>query len=126
MPHRMLTMAAVLALFVSASAQADAPGEPEAMQDLMYSALCRGILWPDSQPTLLASDGEVADVGLEIATRDAIAHVAEMNPGLADDLADEAEAGSDWRFGMAASDPAALAQTQAECRIHLEATLYGE
>ena len=91
---RCLLVAAVTAAMpLSGAAALDATDE-EARQTLMYTALCRGILWPDDTPTQLASDALVADVGLEMATRDLLASAAEQTPALAENLSAEAAAGS--------------------------------
>lgn len=126
MSRHILALATVLALSVSAPALADPTQGSDAQQDLLYTALCRGILWPDGRPTLLASDGPIADVALEIATRDALARAAETDPSLADDLAAEAAGGSDWRSRARTDDPGQLAQVQGECRIHLEGTVFAQ
>ena len=122
---RLLPVAVIAAgLPISAAGATDVADEEE-YQSVMYTALCRGILWPDDAPTLLASDGLPADVALEMATRDLLVRAAERAPEWADDLSAEAAAGSVWRAGVRDIDPDLFRHVGGECRIHLEAEIFG-
>lgn len=125
MACRSLLVAAAVAGSHLAAAAAAVPADDEAYETLMYTALCRGILWPDGVPTQLASDTVPADVALELATRNVLAGAADLMPDWADDLSAEAAAGGLWRASIRDADPDIFRQVAGECRIHLEAEAAG-
>ncbi len=124
---RFVLLAVALAASPLALASATQPAPDETYETLMYTALCRGILWPDGMPVLIASDTDTlpADVALEIATRDLLARAAESIPVWAHDLSAEALAGSVWRAGVDDTDPVLLGNVAGECRVHLRAEIFG-
>ncbi len=123
---RFLLLAAALA--ASPLASAAEPASDETYETLMYTALCRGILWPDGMPVLIASDADTlpADVALEIATRDLLARAADAIPVWAQDLSAEALAGSVWRAGVDDTDPVLFQNVAGECRVHLRTEVFGQ
>ena len=125
MTHRLLT--AVALLLAAAGLTPAAAETPEGWaleenrQDLLYAALCRGVLWPDGRPTLLASEALPAAAALELTVRTGLDATAAAAPGLADILAREAADGGRWlETTEAAGDHATVELVRAECRIHLE------
>ncbi len=119
-------MALALALTWSVPALADtsATGDAAAAaphDDLLYAALCRGILWPDDRPTLLAAETLPADTALELRVRAGLDAAAAADPTLAHAFAAEAADGTVWLDRTLADDDQTLADgVRAECRVHLE------
>ena len=97
-----------------------APGE-DRHDDLLYAALCQGILWPDDRPTLLAAGTLPAGTALELVVRAGLDATAAGDPALARTFAAEAAAGTDWLDRMLADGDQTVADgVRAECLVHLE------
>ena len=90
-------------------------------EDLLYAALCRGVLWPDDQPTRLAAQTLPADTALELRVRAGLDAVAAGDPALGRQLIEEAAAGGHWLAEtLAAGGTATADHVRLECTQHLE------
>ena len=123
---RYLAFALALVWLVPAAAQPAAGTAVDATadqhrQDLLYAALCRGVLWPDDRPTQLAADALPADTTLELLVRTGLDAVAAGDPTLGRRLAAEAADGGRWLAETVAAGGAETADhVRAECTRHLE------
>ena len=116
-----LTGSLVLGAVVLGSTGALAQGEAE--RDLMYAALCVGIVWPNGSATQIA--GPVSATTLDLRLRgDALMAAAERAaPVLRAGLRQEAADGANWRRQTALRDPALVANVEGECLLFLDSYL---
>ena len=124
-------IALALAIFAAVPAAAepvapDTGAVPDAvaeryLEDLLYAALCRGVLWPDDQPTRLAAGALPADTALELRVRTGLDAAALGDPALGRHLMQEAAAGGRWLAETLATGATATADhVRHECTRHLE------
>lgn len=115
------TLAVVLAAGAPAGPAVAEVAAEKIRQDALYAALCRGIVWPDDRPTLLAADTLPAVAALELTVRAGLDALAAADPALAPALAREAADGSAWLdAALAAGATEQVAQVRGECLVHLE------
>ena len=116
-------LATLVALGGSVLASNPATAQSEAEQDLLYAALCVGIVWPAGSETRVAGSVDTAALDLRLRSDALMAAANRAAPALSARLAQEAADGADWRRKAVARVPGVVASVEAECLLFLDSYL---
>lgn len=97
--------------------------QSEAERDLLYAALCVGVVWPNGSETQVAGRISPATVDLRLRGDALMAAAERAAPELSARLIRETADGADWRRQVAARDPGMVANAEAECVVFLDSYL---
>lgn len=111
----------VLGTIFLGSTGALAQGEAE--RNLMYAALCVGVVWPNGSATQVAGPVPASTLDLRLRGDALMAAAERAAPALSAGLSREAADGAKWRRQMALRDPGLVANVEGECLLFLDSYL---